>query len=213
MTKREFSAELSPGFPIAPNWGVPPAAAQKRSILERTWREQGEQLNPIMGFASYAGVIGLSLIAGGVASDFPHAYSVPSEQIYSYVLSGASLGSPSLNKQAKVDVEERLEPSRTWSVSLVDIGDERFRLKYPLIIMLEDYASEIIASWPEVEAWGAGSSEAMAINALKDDMVRLCEELLLASTEKLGKLPRRWVMSLKASVFVVGAPKSDDERT
>jgi len=66
--------------------------------------------------------------------------------------------------------------------------------------MLEDYGTEIVASWPDVEAWGAGGTEADAINALKDDLVRLYIELSSVAAAELGKLPRRWMMSLACIV-------------
>jgi hypothetical protein len=69
--------------------------------------------------------------------------------------------------------------------------------------MLEDYDSEIIASWPEVEAWGSGATDAEAINALKDDIVRLCDELFVMRPEELGKLPHRWLLSLSAVIDTV----------
>jgi hypothetical protein len=70
--------------------------------------------------------------------------------------------------------------------------------------MLEDYGGEYVASWPEVEAWGAGATEANAINALKDNLARLCDELLDVATDDLDKLPRLWAMALSA---IVRTPK------
>lgn len=91
-------------------------------------------------------------------------------------------------------------PRRTFSVSMTSLGDDRFGLRFPITVMIEDYGDEIVASWPEIEAWGAGETEADALNALKDDVVRLCEELLLSTDIQLGKLPMRWAMSLRAVV-------------
>jgi len=92
---------------------------------------------------------------------------------------------------------------RTWSTSIVSLGSDKYRLLFPLIISLEDYGVEIIASWPEVEAWGTGNTDSEAINALKDDIVRLCDDLLGAQDLTLGKLPRRWAMALRAVIAVV----------
>lgn len=95
---------------------------------------------------------------------------------------------------------------RFASTSVVDLGDASLRLRSPIVVVLEVHDDEAIASWPEVEAWGSGTTPAEAINALKDELLSLYRELREASEEELGKLPRRWKQALRA--IIVEAPAS-----
>lgn len=88
------------------------------------------------------------------------------------------------------------QPIRTWSTTVADLGG--LALSSPLTVTLEDYGEEFIASWPEVEAFGSGTTEAEAINALKDEVCTLYSELASTPADKLGKLPRRWKQTLCA---------------
>src|SRR5688572_18665080 len=54
-------------------------------------------------------------------------------------------------------------PRAVFSTSLVDLGDDHVRLAHPLVVVVEDHGEEIVASWPEVEAWGSGATEAEAL--------------------------------------------------
>ncbi len=104
----------------------------------------------------------------------------------------------------QVHVRTRAVTSRparvVFSSSIADLGSASFRLKQPLTIVLEDFGDEIVASWPEVEAWGAGATDADAINDLKGKIVALHEDLRVAPDDKLGKLPLRWKRALAAAV-------------
>lgn len=97
---------------------------------------------------------------------------------------------------------DRCGSRRVWSVSLVDLGRAGLRLRTPLIVQIEDFGDGFVASWPEVEAFGSGSSEAEAINALKDAVSDLYGTLVAAPDETLGKLPWRWKQALHAVVVV-----------
>ena len=93
-------------------------------------------------------------------------------------------------------------PRRTWSVSVADLGDAGLALRQPLTVMLEDFGEEYVASWPEVEAWGTGPTEADAINSFKDELSSLYGELAGTPDRRLGKLPMRW----KRALFTVAYP-------
>lgn len=103
-----------------------------------------------------------------------------------------------------IDLQEAERERRVWSVSLVDLGSWELKLTHPLVVQIEDYGTEFVASWPEVEAWGSGDSEAAALNALKDALVSLHDDLAGAADESLGKLPLRWKLALKAVVVKMG---------
>ena len=87
-------------------------------------------------------------------------------------------------------------PNRTWVASIADLGESGLGLRTPLIVTLEDFGDEIVASYHEVEAFGSGGTEADAINSLKDAIAGLYAELSDAPDAQLGKLPRRWKRAL-----------------
>lgn len=96
------------------------------------------------------------------------------------------------------------EPRRTWVATVADLGNPALVLRTPLIVTLEDFGEEIVASYPEVEAFGSGTTEADAINALKDEVSGLYSELASVPDNKLGKLPRRWKRALCAVAHPTG---------
>jgi hypothetical protein len=89
-------------------------------------------------------------------------------------------------------------PNRTWVATVADLGSPGILLRTPLIVTMEDYGEEIVASYPEVEAFGSGPTEADAINVLKDEIASLFTELAGEADDKLGKLPKRWKRALLA---------------
>jgi hypothetical protein len=89
-------------------------------------------------------------------------------------------------------------PRHKWAATIADLGAPGILLRAPLTITLEDYDEEIVASYPEVEAFGSGPTEADAINALKDEVASLYAELAGEPDDKLGKLPKRWKRALLA---------------
>jgi len=91
-------------------------------------------------------------------------------------------------------------PSRTWSISMVSLGHDDLKLRFPLVVGIEDYGSEFVASWPEVEIYGSGQTEADAVNALKDALVQLYKDCLGTDENDFSKTPRRWLMALRAIV-------------
>lgn len=99
---------------------------------------------------------------------------------------------------------------RTWSCQISSLGDLRFILKYPILIVLEQYNTqysdryEVVAGYPETESWAGGNTEIEAINKLKDEMIELCEQFLLVSKEeqdKFEKLSKRRLMALQAMII------------
>lgn len=85
---------------------------------------------------------------------------------------------------------------RVWSSSVADLG--RYRLASPIVVRVEEIDGECVASWPEVEAYGSGASEADAINELKDQISALFEELNNEPDDALGELPLRWRDALRS---------------
>lgn len=96
-------------------------------------------------------------------------------------------------------VESRPIVTQTW---LRDLGLDTYRLRSPALVTVEEYTDEVVARWPEVEAFGAGDTETQALAALRKDIVSLFEDmehLLRAEPDRLGK-PLRSVFRVLADV-------------
>ena len=86
-----------------------------------------------------------------------------------------------------------------YNVQLRDIGDADYKLTDPIFITIEEYPGDdaVIASFPEVEVFGEGLTEAEAIQNLKCAMLDLYEELDETLPEELGDLPKAWLRVLR----------------
>jgi hypothetical protein len=86
-----------------------------------------------------------------------------------------------------------------YNVQLRDIGNADYRLAAPIFITIEEYPGEdaVIASFPEVEVFGEGITEAEAIQNLKCAMLDLYDELDETLPEELGELPKAWLRVLR----------------
>jgi predicted RNase H-like HicB family nuclease len=98
--------------------------------------------------------------------------------------------------QLRVDVQER--PVK-YNSQIRDLGDEGFTLNETLIVSIEEYSNEdtYIASFPEIEVFGEGSTEAEALMNLKCAILDLYDELIDTSPDELGDLPKAWLLILK----------------
>ena len=78
--------------------------------------------------------------------------------------------------QLRNDVQER--PVK-YNTQIRDLGDENYALVEPLIVTIEEYTREdtVIASFPEIEVFGEGVTEAEALMNLKLAILDLYEEL------------------------------------
>jgi len=86
---------------------------------------------------------------------------------------------------------------------LLDL-DEALEVIRPIPVVIEEYADEVIASFPEIEAFGAGLCEAEAIIDLKNEIKKTFFELEEVSDEELGKLPLSWKRVLSKVVKKIG---------
>jgi hypothetical protein len=82
--------------------------------------------------------------------------------------------------------------------------DATLEVTRPIPVVIEEYDDEVIASFPEIEAFGAGLCEAEAIIDLKNEIRKMFFELEEISDEKLGKLPLSWKRVLSKVVKRVG---------
>ena len=102
--------------------------------------------------------------------------------------------------QLRVDVQDR--PVK-YNLQIRDLGDENYTLIEPLIVSMEEYTSEdiVIASFPEIEVFGDGVTEAEALMNLKWAILDLYEELLNSSPDELGDLPKAWLSILRKIII------------
>jgi len=98
--------------------------------------------------------------------------------------------------QLRLDVQDR--PVK-YNTQLRDLGDDDYKLAEPVFITIEEYPGEdtVIASFPEVEVFGEGATEAEAILNLKWAILDLHQELIEISPEELGDLPKTWLSVLQ----------------
>jgi len=71
------------------------------------------------------------------------------------------------------------------NTNLWELNSEKYRLTHPINIVIEEYPDETVARWPEVEAFGSGTTEAEAIAILKQDIVSLFEDLVTSLDDEL----------------------------
>ncbi len=96
----------------------------------------------------------------------------------------------------QLQMEMERQPTVT-NAQIWDLDSEKYRLREPILIVLEESPDEVIARFPEVEAVGVDSTEPEAILALKRDIVALYKDLTSSKSEELGRLPRMWLRILK----------------
>ncbi len=98
--------------------------------------------------------------------------------------------------QLRVDVQDR--PVK-YNSQIRDLGDDNYFLIEPLIVSVEEYTNEdtVIASFPEIEVFGEGVTEAEALTNLKWAILDLYEELISTSLDELGDLPKSWLSVLQ----------------
>ena len=85
-----------------------------------------------------------------------------------------------------------------YNVQIRDLDDEHYELAEPLLALVEEYPDDtIIASFPEIEAFGEGSTESEAVLNLKHAILDLYDELDADLPESLGELPKAWLRVLR----------------
>jgi len=86
-------------------------------------------------------------------------------------------------------------------VELLHISEE-LEVVEPISITIttEETDCDIVARFPEVEAYGYGTSESEAISMLKDDIISLYEDLNSTPDEQLGIAPLAWKRILNKKI-------------
>lgn len=89
------------------------------------------------------------------------------------------------------ELKELKEKPVIKQTELLDI-DDGLEVIRPIPVVIEEYDDEVIASFPEIEAFGAGVCEAEAIIDLKNEIRKIFFELEEVGEKELGKLPQSW---------------------
>jgi len=110
-------------------------------------------------------------------------------------------------KQCKEGISTILDELRerpiTKQTELFEI-DETLEVIRPIPVVIEEYDDEVIATFPEIETFGAGLCEAEAIINLKKEIRKIFFELEGFSDNELGKLPLSWKRVLLKVVKKIG---------
>jgi len=100
-------------------------------------------------------------------------------------------------------LNELREKPITKQTELFEI-DETLEVIRPIPVVIEEYDDEVIATFPEIETFGAGLCEAEAIINLKKEIRKIFFELEGFSDNELGKLPLSWKRVLLKVVKKIG---------
>jgi hypothetical protein len=106
-------------------------------------------------------------------------------------------------------IETRLsgieEQPKVYGSQLLDLGDPRYLLSCPLLVVLEAYSDEVVASIPEFDLYASGVSDSVALAKLKVEVVSTYERLVELEPERLGPLPRGWLAAMNRVIGTVHA--------
>lgn len=82
------------------------------------------------------------------------------------------------------------------TVHLFSLHDDRYELRAPLPVILEEYEDEVIARWPEIDLYYSADIASEALAGLESEIIQLYTELSSSSLDELGVLPKRWLKTL-----------------
>jgi len=101
--------------------------------------------------------------------------------------------------EAKVDaLRERIdERPVAYNAQIHALGDSRYSLRHPLLVTIEDYDEEVVASIPEFDLYASGVSDAVALMGLKTEIVCTYERLTELGPDRLGPLALQCLEAMK----------------
>jgi hypothetical protein len=104
--------------------------------------------------------------------------------------------------EAKVDalcqrIEER---PVAYNAEIHALGDPRYSLRHPLLVTIEDYDEEVVASIPEFDLYASGVSDSLALMRLKAEIVSTYERLIELGPDKLGPLAFQCLEAMKEAM-------------
>jgi hypothetical protein len=106
-------------------------------------------------------------------------------------------------EQRLIEVEQALAcEARCRQGTLYDLGTEKYRLRQPLAVQLEEYDEEAVARIPELDVFASGTTDSEALQLLKCEVVTLYEELVATPAARLGQRPLAWLRLLNGLIEV-----------
>lgn len=86
------------------------------------------------------------------------------------------------------------------TILLSNLSDVRVTVVNPISVIVEEYDEECLARWPEVNAYGMGSTLSEAIHHLKDDIVELYYDLASRDEGILGDIADETLRALRSYI-------------
>lgn len=107
------------------------------------------------------------------------------------------------NQTGQLNKDSQGRPNK-YNIQIRDLGEKEYHLKEPLLVTVEEYSYDevFIVSYPEIEAFGEGVTEAEAIANLKKSILDLFDELSQTPEDELGVLPKTWLNILNSLIKV-----------
>ena len=86
------------------------------------------------------------------------------------------------------------------TILLSSLSDVRVTVANPISVIVEECDQECLARWPEVDAYGIGSTLSEAIHHLKDDIVELYYDLANRDEGVLGDIADETLRTLRSYI-------------
>ena len=75
---------------------------------------------------------------------------------------------------------------KIYDTVIFSLGDERYKLRWPLLVNIEERDDETIATIPEFDLYASAVSPSLVLSSLKAEIVSTYERLTDLGPEKLG---------------------------
>jgi hypothetical protein len=103
-------------------------------------------------------------------------------------------------RELEATIQEQSERPIERLIELPFLRSEKYELRRPILVNIEEYEDEVLARWPVVELTARGQTEFIALSSLQDAIVDLHDELDASDEENLGKTPRAWLTILRETI-------------
>ena len=90
---------------------------------------------------------------------------------------------------------------KVYNTEIHALGNSKYKLRYPLLVTMEEHEDEVVASIPEFGLYGAAVSEDLALMKLKDEIVSTYERLLELGGNNLGRLAKGCLIAMQAVIM------------
>jgi len=102
-----------------------------------------------------------------------------------------------LERMVSALCEQLEERPTTYNAQLFDLGDSKYSLAYPLLVVVENYPEEVIARVSEFNLYATGLSDAIALANLKAEIVSTYDRLQELGADNLGAMAFQWLATMK----------------